>query len=156
MGRTRQKDKKSRKNAIFGLTNIEIEEVKSKCKDTTVDELRKKLTEGALENSFMSMNLGDLSLFTITKEKEQSQDPITNVILGSEVPLELPDTFTEHDRMVITRTRNTRRNAIHVEDGKKLKSVLNTYLTSKNLNGFLTIGYNQLRYIDIHNELEVF
>ena len=166
MSRQLQKDKKTRKIAktYFGLTDIEIkeiEELKSRRMESVMDNdlalknieyLISKPRGGVVKNSLM-MNM-DLSLFAMSKEKEQSQDPIMNVILGSEVALELPDTFSEYDRMVITRTRYTRRNAVHIYDGEQLKTLLNTYLTSKNLMCFFTIGYNQLKYIDMQNEVD--
>ena len=51
-----------------------------------------------------------------------------DVIYGSDVPIELHESFSEHDRLSFYETRYERRHAVHVHNKTRFKEILKAYL----------------------------
>lgn len=84
-------------------------------------------------------NMGDWSItkaiYHLSDEKSRKCRANERMIYGSMIPLELHDQFLENEKILFCQTRNNRRHAIHIYDGKELKRELNSYMIIKDFCG---------------------
>ena len=66
-----------------------------------------------------------------TRSKSETRVNENNLVFGAENVLQLPKKYSELDKIVLSKTRNTRRNAVHIYDNNKLKEMLKQYIALK-------------------------
>ena len=66
-----------------------------------------------------------------TRSKSETQVNENNLVFGAEIVLQLPEKYSELDKIVLTKNRNSRRNAVHISDNRKLKKLLKQYISMK-------------------------
>ena len=74
------------------------------------------------------------------RSKSETRVDNNNLIFGAENVIELPKTYSEMEKRVLSKTRNTRRNAVHIYDSEKLKENLKLFITMKHTLNYEIVG----------------
>lgn len=98
---------------------------------------RRRKTTSAVErdNNMKGWNINTVAINNI-ETVDHYRDTQTIYLYGSEIVLELPKKFTENDRLILSKIRNERRNAVHIYDAEVLKDLLWNSLSMKQASFF--------------------
>ena len=78
--------------------------------------------------------------YKLTRSKSETRVNKNNLVFGAENVLQLPKTYSEMDKIVLSKTRNLRRNAVHIYDNEKFKETLKLFLMLKHSMNYEIIG----------------
>lgn len=96
----------------------------------------RKLTDNVeRDNCTEHWDIGALIRQYINNDNHR-RDTRTRMLFEGGVSLELPKCFTEHEREILVRKRQERRDAVHVYDAAQVKDLLCSYLRLKHLGYF--------------------
>lgn len=65
------------------------------------------------------------------RTKSETRVNENNLVFGAENVIQLPRKYSELDKIVLSKNRNVRRNAVHIYDNEKFKETLKLFLSMK-------------------------
>ena len=80
------------------------------------------------------------SNYKLLRSKNETRVDTDNFIFGAENVIELPKKYSKMDKIVLSKTRNIRRNAVHIYDSEKLTEILKLFLTFKHSMNYEIMG----------------
>ena len=78
--------------------------------------------------------------YKFMRSKSETRVDNNNLIFGAEKVLQLPKKYSEMDKIVLSKTINRRRNAVHIYDSEKLKENLKLFITMKHTLNYEIVG----------------
>ena len=107
------------------------------CNDSFVDDEPEELTrerkaiEGDIIEECNDVNKWNMDRIITKYKHSRSERKVNgnNLMFGAENVLQLPENFSEMDKIVLLRIRNMRRHAVHIYDVEKFKETFGMFLS---------------------------